>query len=153
MVIILWFCREVETTPQDKAKKAQRPRQAQSLYQYLSLTTPCSCQGKPETLELGAIPCNWLVLPSGCAPVRCTSHLTQASPAGQECHPRAHPAMGVRSGMERGCRPRDGAPQCLSWGTAGYLSRGAEGKADGLQQPEGSSLSRGRVSGGDPTGG
>jgi PIN domain nuclease of toxin-antitoxin system len=36
----LRFCMEVETTPQDKAKKAQRLRQAQSLYQYLGRTTP-----------------------------------------------------------------------------------------------------------------
>ena len=34
------------------------------------------------------------------------SHLTKASPAGQKSHPRAHPAMGVQSWMEQGCRPR-----------------------------------------------
>jgi hypothetical protein len=39
------------------------------------------------------------------------SHLTNASPAGQERPPRASPAMGVRSGRARGGRPREGAPQ------------------------------------------
>jgi hypothetical protein len=44
------------------------------------------------------------------------SHLTKASPAGQERTPRASPAMGVRSWSERGGRPRDGAPKCVeSW--------------------------------------
>src|SRR5439155_14887987 len=38
------------------------------------------------------------------------SHLTNASPAGQERTPRASPAMGVRSWSERGGRPRDCAP-------------------------------------------
>ena len=42
---------------------------------------------------------------------RSKSHLIKASPAGQECSPRAHPVMGGRSGMERGCRLREGAPQ------------------------------------------
>ena len=37
-----------------------------------------SCQGKPKTLELGAIPGNWLLLPSGCEPVWPKSHLMNA---------------------------------------------------------------------------
>jgi len=51
------------------------------------------------------------------------SHLTHASPAGQERTPRASPAMGVRSWSERGGRPRDGAPQCVESWTGGYPSR------------------------------
>ena len=59
---------------------------------------------------------------------QCKSSLTKVSPTGQKQPPRAHPAMGVRSWRERGCRPRDGAPQCVTWW-----------EADGFQWPEGSS--------------
>jgi hypothetical protein len=36
------------------------------LLHLLHLTRHWSRQGKPETWELGAIPCNWLMLPNGC---------------------------------------------------------------------------------------
>jgi len=51
------------------------------------------------------------------------SHLTNASPAGQERPPRASPAMGVRSWSERGGRPRDGAPHYVESWTAGEPQR------------------------------
>ena len=38
---------------------------------------------------------------------QCKSSLTKVSPTGQKQPPRAHPAMGVRSWRERGCRPRE----------------------------------------------
>ena len=50
---------------------------------------------------------------------RFKSHLTKASPAGQECTSTCHPAMGVRSWRERGGRPRDGAPKRVESWTAG----------------------------------
>ena len=81
------------------------------------------------------------------------SHRTNAEPAGQECTPRAPPVMGVRSWKERGSRPRDGAPQEVeSWST-GESSRGREGKADGVQWPEGRSPGGAKASAQDPTGG
>ena len=83
-------------------------------------------------MQLVAVP-QWVRTERG------TSHLTNASPAGQEGTPRAPPVRGVRSGKERGSRPRDGAPQYgESWST-GYASRWREGKADGVQWPEGRS--------------
>src|SRR5437870_4351128 len=72
---------------------------------------------------------------------QCKSSLTKVSPTGQKQPPRAHPAMGVRSWRERGCRPRDGAPQCVTWW-----------EADGVQALAGSSPRRAVASGGDPTG-
>jgi hypothetical protein len=54
---------------------------------------------------------------------RCKSPLTQAEPAGQECSPRAHPAMGVRRGRERGGRPRAGAPPGVEAWTTGARAR------------------------------
>jgi hypothetical protein len=50
-----------------------------------------------------------------CSPVGTSKKLKsprlKASPAGQEGHPRAPPAMGVRSWRARGGRPRDRVPQ------------------------------------------
>jgi len=53
----------------------------------------------------------WVVVTQWVRTWWCKSHLTKASPAGQERTPRASPAMGGRSWSERGGRPRDGAPQ------------------------------------------
>jgi len=83
---------------------------------------------------------------------RSKSHLTQASPAGQECRPRAHPVRGVRSWTERGGRRRDGAPtEGESW-SIGSSSRPERGKADGVQWPEGSSPGCDKASVQDTTG-
>src|SRR5262249_48206346 len=83
---------------------------------------------------------------------RFKSHLTKASPAGQECHSRAHPVMGVRSWLERGGRPRDGAPQWVESWTKDTPQGCTEGKADGFQWPEGSRLGHARASVQDTTG-
>ena len=42
----------------------------------------------------------WVAVTQWVRTERSQSHLTQASPAGQQCQPRAHPAMDVRRGME-----------------------------------------------------
>ena len=60
--------------------------------------------------------------------MRGTFHLTQAEPAGQACHPRARPALGGRSGRERGWRPREGAPHYGEWWSTGYASSDSAGK-------------------------
>ncbi len=44
-------------------------------------------------------------------------------------HPRASPSGAVRSRVERGCRPCDGAPPCVEWWTQGYPSRGYGGES------------------------
>jgi hypothetical protein len=66
------------------------------------------------------------------------SHLINASPAGQERTPRAHPVMGVRSWRERGSRPRDRAPKYVeSWsGGSPQRDRGKRrrGAVTGRQQ-------------------
>jgi hypothetical protein len=81
------------------------------------------------------------------------SHLTNAEPAGQECTPRAPPVRGVRSWKERGSRLRDGAPKYgESWST-GSSSRWSEGKADGVQGPEGRSPGCAKASVQDTPGG
>ena len=65
----------------------------------------------------------WVVVPQWVRALGLTSHRTNASPAGQERTPRASPAMGVRSGSERGGRPRDGAPTSVEAWTAGSPPR------------------------------
>src|SRR5882672_11098815 len=64
-----------------------------------------------------------VVVPQWVRALGLKSHLTNASPAGQERTPRASPAMGVRSWRERGGRPRDGAPQYGESWTAGEPQR------------------------------
>jgi hypothetical protein len=85
--------------------------------------------------------------------LRLKSHLTNASPAGPERTPRANPAMGVRSGSERG-----GRAACLSPAmgivvdTRIPLTAVRRGKADGLHAPEGNRPRRVLASVWDTTG-
>src|SRR5437773_8863226 len=65
----------------------------------------------------------WVVVTQWVRALGRTSHLTNASPAGQERTPRASPARGVRSWRARGGRPRDGAPTYGESWTAGEPPR------------------------------
>jgi len=74
-----------------------------------------------------------------------------ASRSGSDIHVHTH--NGVRSWMERECRPRDWSPEMgIVWTNRITLKDGTEGKADGFQWPEGSSLGHARESVEDTTG-
>ncbi len=60
--------------------------------------------------------------------------------------------MGVRSWRERGYRLRDCAPEYVLLWSTGYPSREVEGKADGVEKPEGNSPGHVMASGWDTTG-
>ena len=99
-----------------------RPKNGRPKCTSRNLTRHWSRQGSPRPwnwVKAHEIGCGYPVGASlqGASPPR-----TNASPAGQECTPRARPAMGVRS-----WRAQEAAaclrPACVSSWTAGYLSR------------------------------